>query len=354
MRHTPPKLSTISSMHSETPGAFSSFCTNLVLFMTHSLFKLPETSDTPDFAMTVPFELGKLSPFSILRARILWRTIFRWSWFEKARKDDEEANTRLGSLRYLPYEIRQQIFKFVLADYYEQYNRRGRRLHIASTYSCAGNLFTCEQENECETSGVFELRSYSRSGTKMERAPLGLRSVSPSIRLECEYILLTSNNFVSTCPASIRRFLDQLSPLQQGQLRSLRIHLFGCSNCCRDRVELCNLWVAFCQRLPTGLTSVEFGWTDLGGRRWRPRMEDGSFRRLSEAEKFGLAAGMFGVLSKQVWRASSRAKLSMTGRERLYKGECDVLDAALEELEPWSKEWHEWKDGVSRLVGLED
>ena len=83
-------------------------------------------------------------------------------------------------------------------------------------------------------------------------------------------------------------------------------------------------------------------------------MEDGSFRRLSEAEKFGLAAGMFGVLSKQVWRASSRAKLSMTGRERLYKGECDVLDAALEELEPWSKEWHEWKDGVSRLVGLED
>ncbi|CAF9907881.1 MAG: hypothetical protein ALECFALPRED_004029 [Alectoria fallacina] len=269
-----------------------------------------------------------------------------WSWFEKARKDDEEANTRLGTLGYLPYEIRQQILKFVLADYYDKYNRRGRQLRIASTYSFSGNLTMCKQNEECETTGVFDLSSYSRSGTKMDRAPLSLRSVSPSIKLECGCILLTSITFVSTCPASLARFLDQLSPLQQGQLRSLRIHLFGCSICSRDRVKLCNIWVAVCQRLPTGLTSVEFGWTNLGGRRRESRMEDGRLRRLSETEEFRLAAGMFGVLSKQVWRASSRAKISMTGREGLYKGECNVLDDALDELEPWSREWHEWKDGV--------
>ncbi|KAL8826291.1 MAG: hypothetical protein Q9191_003886 [Dirinaria sp. TL-2023a] len=42
--------------------------------------------------------------------KVLKQTKKRWAWFSKARKRDDELNSRLGTLKYLPYEIRQQIY----------------------------------------------------------------------------------------------------------------------------------------------------------------------------------------------------------------------------------------------------
>lgn len=68
--------------------------------------------------MTLPSEIRSLSYFSPLKRRTLKRTEERWCWFDQARKDDREAGTRLGTLRFLPYEVREQIFKIALEDYF--------------------------------------------------------------------------------------------------------------------------------------------------------------------------------------------------------------------------------------------
>ena len=84
----------------------------------------PKTSTTVDYAITVPFDIHSLWCFSPLKARTLWQTKARWCWFDKARKDDIDAGTRYGTLRLLPYEIRQQIFQIVLEDYFEEVEER--------------------------------------------------------------------------------------------------------------------------------------------------------------------------------------------------------------------------------------
>ena len=41
---------------------------------------------------------------------MLERTKQRWAWFSKAEDHDKERGTQLGTLGYLPWEIRQKIF----------------------------------------------------------------------------------------------------------------------------------------------------------------------------------------------------------------------------------------------------
>ena len=327
------------------------------------------TLHKPDFAMTVPFDFEKFSHSSELEAMVLRKTERRWCWFEEASKEDKEARTRLGTLRNLPYEIRQQIFKIVLKDYYEDYDRQIKEEELSCSgveYHDLGFLNTwrleyelqscrCGQSQGPENCGVFDLGSYRRGNQDTEIVPLSLRFASSSIKLEFDRVFLASNTFKFKCPASLGRFLDQLSPYQQRQLKSFTLGIFGYCSCCPDPVKFCKEWMAVCYRLPPGLKSVEFGFSACceklrGTRGMRGGLkafwgENRRLRQLCKAKAIGLAATVVVVLSKQVWRASSGAKVLISGPEELCEEDCNDLHVVLHELEPWRTERHDWKDG---------
>ena len=147
----------------------------------------PKTSTTVDYAITVPFDTQSLPFFSLLKAKTLWQTKARWCWFDKAREDDIEAGTRLGTLRLLPYEIRQQIFQIVLEDYFDEVEEQLYQQYPAlyrGRYPRGEGVNRCMLRSEfralhccCERDkvpNVFDLRSYFGVTHYTERLPMSL------------------------------------------------------------------------------------------------------------------------------------------------------------------------------------
>ena len=46
------------------------------------------------------------------------KTKQRWAWFSAARRRDDELGTRLGTLNYLPLEIRRVVYDYVVQYYH--------------------------------------------------------------------------------------------------------------------------------------------------------------------------------------------------------------------------------------------
>lgn len=299
--------------------------------------------------MTIPFDLEGPSCSSLRKARVLRQTELRRCWFNEASKDDKQANTRLGTLRFLPYEIRQQIFKIVLEDYVDEYNLQ--RKWYGDTWLRAEGLTKWQLSYEgwyCRCGNaehdVFTLASYSHITQYDKRAPLNLRFASESLEQEFDRVFLASNTFEFNSPASLERFMGMLSPLQQRQLKCIKLHTFGDGYWVysSDMQKLFKAWMAVCERLPPGLISVQF---ILSHQRWW-RVSLRGYWAGNRRDR-GFVDG-FGLLSKKVSRACPRAQISLTGREEMCKEVNDVLDAMLQELEPWSKEWLEWHEWMDR------
>lgn len=73
----------------------------------------------PDFAKTLPFKDSDVS--REIRATILKRTEQRRVWFSKAEELDEERGTKLGTLGFLPWDIRQMIIEEVFEDVFHEF-----------------------------------------------------------------------------------------------------------------------------------------------------------------------------------------------------------------------------------------
>ena len=358
---------TFSSMPSKIIQFFYLLYAGLILVMRSIFNKFRITSNTPDLAMTVPLNVKRLSYFSPLKAKILRRTKERWCWFDKANKDDKEAGTRLGTLRYLPYEIREQIFKIALEDYFDDIFWRRKRcgtnqlpnscylpeFQLRSNF----DLFVCccKRDRMPEIRHIFDLASYYCFPRSIGRAPLNLRFTSPSIEPEFERIFLTCSTFEFECAVTVERFLDLLSPFQQSQLKCLRLVPFEDRSCYyvpRDcNYERRDHWMTVCQRLPLGLKSVEFVMPDclidIPGS-WSTRPQFYEFD--DTAKELELAAELLQELCKKVRRASPRAVISLTSEVGMNEDERNLVDAMLREIEPWSEEWLAW---IDEMHGLE-
>ena len=326
---------------------------DLASLMTSMYKKLQKIFTITDYSITVPFDIKNLSYFSLLKAKTLRQTKACWCWFDKASKDDKDAGTRLGTLRFLPYEIRQQIFQIVLEDYFEEQLEQQLAIFNRGRYSVGRvnrSILQITFRHCCckrEVPNVFDLRSYFGVWQATERPPMSLRLASLSIQSEFDGNFLACNTFHFTCPFTLQGFLDQLSPFKQRQLRSVSLAMFEYWVCNSDPLVCRDQWMAACQRLPPGLISVEMKspyslrdvltfWTN------RPK----SFYDGQGANSVNrLATELLEPLFKKIARASPQAVISWTGRENLYEEDCAVLHAGLAELEPWSEEWHTYMDG---------
>lgn len=344
-------------MYSKITPSLYIFFTGLISFMSWVLHRFRIASDTPDLAITLPSNIRSLSYFSPLKRRTLRQTEERWCWFDQARKDDQEMGTRLGTLRFLPYEVREQIFKIVLDDYFDEFSQRRKRYDFTwlgrrrSKYGALSKLklrlniegvhCCCAHDKKPEVRDIFDLASYDSNPQGLGRAPLNLLFASPSIRPEFARIFLSSCTFEFNCSVTLERFLDWLSPTQQKQLSRLRLLTLQYGDWYpkpHDR------WMTVCQRLPSRLKSVIFimpiELKHIPGI-WRSVM---SWDILDEAEEMGHAAEILEELCMKVSRAAPRAVISLTRRGKVFKDERDFLDGVLRKIEPWSKDWLAWID----------
>lgn len=217
--------------------------------------------------------MKSLSYFSPVKARVSWQTRARWCWFGKASKDDEEAGTRLGTLRFLPFEVRQQILKIVLEGCFDEVKEQTKQekfIYNIGRYPLRGDLdrselhtvFQCRHRSckRDKVPDIFDLRFYfGVTGVErdLERPPINLRFASTSIRTEFDRAFLARRNFRFTCPFTLQEFLDKLSLFPLRQLKSLKLSMFEHWACYSDSLTRRDQWMTAYQRLPSGLKSVE-------------------------------------------------------------------------------------------------
>ena len=323
---------------------------------------------TPDYAITVPFDINRLSYFSFLKAKTLRRTKARWCWFDSASKDDQVAGTRLGTLRCLPYEIRQQIFQIVLDGYFDEVVESWRRncssFHPGNgdyDYSVDRSVLQIRLKGlhcscgEDKVPIVFDLNSYFSVCNATARPPMGLRLASPSIRREFDDVFLSRRTFRFFCPFTLHRFLDRLSPFQQRQLKHLHLTMFerwACISANSDALTRRDQWMAACQRFPPSLKSVEmrtpFSLEETPAL-WTKR-STGWYTDQDKDKVNKVTLELLETLYNRISRASPRAVISWTDSEELGKEDYAVLNAGLAELEPWSEELCAYMDSTERTT----
>lgn len=155
----------------------------------------------PRFVLTLPFDKDGCSRWRTEIA--LQRTKKRWMWYSDAR----ESQPALGTLSYLPVEIRAIIFEHALwcrptlsADGLWEYDfRHGSPFNLTSYYFGFGRRKAIDQ-------GVGHLRQ-----------------VSSRIKMEYEDVFLTKTNFRFNEPHGLAEFLSRLTDAQKDRLACMTI-----------------------------------------------------------------------------------------------------------------------------------
>ena len=277
-------------------------------------------SDT-ELASTLP--IGLIIPSNLLLAKTLpfdvyevpnelqvslERTKQRWAWFTKAKDHDEERGTQLGTLGYLPWEIRQKIFGNIFDGCFDVQIDR----HQWGDY------------------GFKSRESRWRIWCNRKTFPylwrgLAIRNVSTSMRLEVEHAFITMAHFEFEHDLTL--FLDHLTTYERSLLRSIKIPLIG-GPCVEWESET---RMADCARLPSGLTSIifEYRYCDL---QIKP----------TEVPKLSNSLDLLGKQMSRCW--TPRAKISTFHDCWSYPDQCHrpIAASAFNDLEPWSQGWLDW------------
>lgn len=182
-------------------------------------FAQPSSSvqESPPLYSTSKHRVAMSPPlFAKYHKKIVKHSQKQSAWSSKARTLDARLGTRLGTLVYLPCEIRQQIFKHVFDNYYP--GEDGRYARVPEIFEYLGRTKQDPYDQILEdhpTGGIFELDSYRIiSGTGFV---VNLRLASPTLKDEFEHFFLCSNVFKFLCPRRLGDFLRQLSSLHRAQ-----------------------------------------------------------------------------------------------------------------------------------------
>ncbi len=160
------------------------------------------------FVLTLPFDQDIVSRY--ITDRILCRTQSRWEWFAEA----ERLNPGLGTLIYLPTEVRRIVWKLLF--------------ECRDTLSCDG---LWEYDYTCGP--IFDLNAYyfgfGRRGLPGFAGLRGVRLVSSAVKGESDEVFLASRTFRFNQAENLAGFIDQLTPATAKRLRSLDLGI--CTFC---------------------------------------------------------------------------------------------------------------------------
>ena len=159
---------------------------------TLSLSHVQDTLDQRDpiFVLTLPFDQDFVKRY--ITERILHRTRRRWEWFVEAQRLDPG----LGTLRYLPVEVRAIIWRLML--------------------DCGETLSTdglWEYDHTCGP--IYDLSAYYFGFGRRRLVHDGfknLRLVSSTLKAEYDESFLKHRSFRFNCAENLSGFLSQLKP----------------------------------------------------------------------------------------------------------------------------------------------
>lgn len=193
--------------------------------------RLEQTSNLvlrdPSFVATLPFD--QVDTKRYITDAILQRTKKRWAWFARAR----QVNPSLGTLCYLPIEVRELIWQAVLCCRY--------------TLSCDGLW-----EYESDLGPIFDLSAYYFGFGRrifVDSNIENLRLVSSTVKTEYDETFL-KRPFRFNEPMKLVGFLNRLPEQYSSRLNSVEIGVCTLYNV--------NSWMAPIPRLPKGLRQIHF------------------------------------------------------------------------------------------------
>lgn len=257
-----------------------------------------------DWEQKEAWKTKNLQPQKERFAQALRQTKKRWSWFVQAKTRDNEQHTSLGTLGYLPLEIRVKIYALVLntqvrsisdwGSYYQVPRWRNTVMRDGPPMSwmhfnyqaCAFGCWNGKGEIPNTDLCPLNLRTIKRTGKTYEPhrvrprpgypGPLNLRtyfaqvdflneylltpfiSVSRSLRDDFGDYMIGSRNISFRCSASFAHFLRSLSQRQIASLRRITIDLTGPDYPygCRETVADTEAWASAFTDLPSELGSL--------------------------------------------------------------------------------------------------
>ena len=317
-----------------------------------------------------------VSAFGKRKSEAIKQNKRRWTWFSAARKLDEELNTRLGTLGYLPLEIRLNIFRLVLENYREEaltyqihdssfgypyfdyekckkpVGEEGYRYPSSLEWQAIKDYFKerhieLYHHHDPENPSLYNIFSlHSHNADHIEPAfAMDLRLSTVDIQLEFDHVFLSTTTFRFSCQKALGRFVKQLSPIQLSQVRSIIIEISACWNCYREGIEYSyKSWASVCSQLPSTLRSIRFA-PGLNGSLpfddiQYPTTEGYSIKKKKRAER------TLEFLSCRVRHMAPEAEVCMTKRRNRVGRLWDILDSVVGETDTWSKEYVEWKKGL--------
>lgn len=199
------------------------------------------------------------------------------AWLTKAAATNRELKTQLGTLVFLPWDVRENIYQLLIKAYlqdllsdnlfhdkktqkthYRAFERGGRCLSYRLDCTWSGH-----PPNE-EKFPIFELASYS---TRFETSylhlgrpmiwyqPIRARFASPTLQDEFDRVYLSTFTFVFTCPFSFSMFIARLSFKQQQYLRSIEFEVCNRRRCHPHELDW-EAWVSAFEAVASKLDSL--------------------------------------------------------------------------------------------------
>ncbi|KAM0804820.1 hypothetical protein BDR22DRAFT_554280 [Usnea florida] len=292
--------------------------------------------------------------FAQVKEMALRQTEKRWDWFSEAFKLDKRLRRQLGTLGYLPLEIRDKIWHAAIEDcmdgsveldcYPRFWGPAPPKRPYKWKHGPMDMDMTLEivlQPHDEQTYAGFGLNIYSKFLSHRSWQTNGipqLREASPDVNIEVESVLVSTYPFRFSCPVVLRRYLNTASAWQMNRLRSIIIELSGCCrNCCDRHVDWptwfksCGEgWIACIERLPPAIKSIEFqlGWNYL-------------FLGCPSVYAREVLA-RFEIVSKYTRRLAPNAEISVSDTRALFGKHHKTLDDMVDEVEQHSEDYKRW------------
>lgn len=267
-------------------------------------------------------------------------------WFSEARKLDDRLNRRLGTLGYLPWDIREMIWCMAIDEYKVLFWGKWHWAWVDE--GLLRSPLDFKRDPECDESrpndeisglDIFDLCSYLGLSSFGD-GTMDLRLASPQVKIELESAFIFRNAFRFFCPILMDHFLNQLSAHHRPLLRSINLMLFGCwDSCDPDTGSItsdCRAWVAVIERLPA---TIQFVTLDIGTYRMPCGMQ------YNHSYDIKMIVALLEVMTKKVQRQAPRAKISVPALKDYWcDSDKELLQIMFDELEPFSEDFKKWSD----------
>lgn len=184
---------------------------------------------------------------------VLRKALAGWMWLNNAEQMDEQRQTRLGTLGYLPVELRRDIWERLLGYHVSQAREAMSRRFLVRL---GGSDYRFHEERRTVTDQ--QVLDVERVCWVSQPSHFLIGDVSSTIRNECDALIFSRLLFECLC--TMKDFFAQLSAFQRSQVVSISFDIFAhCKYCTLRGREVTNVCLETFESLKRHLRNIEIG-----------------------------------------------------------------------------------------------